>query len=172
MCPSHYATIRGASLLLLHSGFGLHPLALQLSNRLAQMGHFASRASGMPFAHSRHCLFLRPCTQTSAAPEAFGAIHSSHDAVALRAGAHDMATIAVLPQPPEVTGVALAPNDYPLGQCSQAEMADGVDRVHRRVGLVGRIRSKSSGRQCRRSDAREVEGNDRAKIKGGVHDIA
>jgi hypothetical protein len=63
-CPSHYAPIRGASLLLLHSGFGLQPRALQLSNRLSQMGHFLSRASGSPFAHTRHVSFLRPCTQT------------------------------------------------------------------------------------------------------------
>jgi hypothetical protein len=48
VCPSHYATIQGASLLLLHCGFGLQPLALQLSARLPQMGHFLSLASGLP----------------------------------------------------------------------------------------------------------------------------
>jgi hypothetical protein len=64
--PSHYASIQGASLLLLHSGFGLHPLALQFFASVLQMGHFASRASGMPFtfAQSRHEFFRRPCSQT------------------------------------------------------------------------------------------------------------
>ena len=64
VCPSHYATIQGASLLLLHSGFGLQPRLLQLYARMLQMGHVLSLASGSPFAQSRHCRLTRPCTQT------------------------------------------------------------------------------------------------------------